>query len=50
MAIRLNQKLNVKIAGMERVNIQGLIPMDKLCGAMQNMSNYYRCGYTVRRE
>ena len=50
MAIRLNQKLNVKIAGMERVNIQGLIPMDKLCGAMQNMSNYYRFGYTVRIE
>ena len=50
MAIRLNQKLNVKIAGMERVNIQGLIPMDILCGAMQNMSNYYRFGYTVRIE
>ncbi len=50
MATRLNQKLHVTIAGMERVNIQGQIPMDRLCAAMQNMSNYYRFGYTIRIE
>ena len=50
MATRLNQKLHVSIAGMERVNIQGQIPLDRLCAAMQNMSNYYRFGYTIRIE